>query len=156
MSIKQARKDLDKEVLGLLETISELEIQVNQLLELGNKSDSVYSSLSKIKDLGCAFENDDMFIIVPLDKKIKARQVNVENFKDFFADKLELMNAKNISEVFETSNTVGVFADIAGESIEITANKLNTVESLCISVSGVNENGLKATNIKKAKRSKIR
>lgn len=156
MTIKQVRKDMDKEVNKLLEEISDLEIQVKELLDLGNKNDSVYASLSKIKGVESYFENNEFFITVPLDEKIKARQINTDNFMEYFGDKLDSMKAENISEVFETPNTIGVFADIDGESIEITANRNNTLDSLCITVSGINESGLVASDIKKTKKKKLR
>lgn len=156
MTIKQTRKDLGNVINEYSDQISELEAKIDQLAYLDMKNDSVYASLSKIKGVESVFECEDCFIMVPVSNKVKAGKVTVENFYELFGEDLGKVTKDIQGEVFKTPNSVGVFAKIDGEEVAITVNQHNPISELCITISGINEEGLTFADTVKKKKPKMK
>lgn len=156
MSVKQVKKDFEKLYGELQSSIEELENHLNKMVALEDKHSVVNSALKSIKDKDSFLEGDDVCILVYLDKKVKAGKVSPENFFELFGEPLAKITNEVEGEVFQTSNSVGVFAKVDGENVTVTANRNNTVDALCVSVSGINENGLTIADTLKKKKPKMR
>lgn len=156
MTIKQTRKQFEKTFGDYQEQISELENRLNELASLESKNETVYSTVSKVKGVESVYENEECFIVFPTSTKVKAGKVTVENFYELFGEDLNKVTNDVQGEVFKTSNSVGVFAKIDGEDVVITVNQHNPISEMCITVSGVNEDGLTFADTVKKKKPKMR
>lgn len=156
MKSKSIKKAFDSYYADMANQMSELEKKLNSIVELENKHARVVGILSDMEDVESSFEDGSCFIRVGLGKKIKAGKINCETFYFFVNDKLPEITTDVVGDVFETPNSIGVFAKIDNEDVTITVNKLNSVDSLYIDISGRNENGLTASDTIKKKKSRPR
>lgn len=156
MTIKETRKQFEKTFGDYQEQIEELENRLDNLVYLEGKNEAVYSAISKVKGVESVFENEECFIVFPTSVKVKAGKVTVENFYELFGEDLAKVTSEIQGDVFKTANSVGVFAKIDEEDVVITVNQHNPISEMCITVSGINEDGLTFADTVKKKKPKIR
>lgn len=134
--------EADKGISIANSKIEVLENKLDDLSYLDMKNESVYSLLAEVKGVDSVYENEDFFIVVPVAKDVGSGLVNTDNFYEYFGDDLKNITSNIQGEVFETANSIGVFAKVNNEDVVITVNPNSQIDKLSIKISGVNEDGV--------------
>lgn len=124
---------------SLIKTIEDMKAELKEFDRREKTVKKVSALLSKsVPNLDVFFEASGEFVLeLAKVKKIKSK----EDFELCVHPRLDLLGFKNISDVFQTSNTWGVFAKIAGAEVEVFVSKYAPSSYLYVGFSGKNEAG---------------